>query len=64
MQALLDTTVESYSNDSDILTELNTEEASILNDGVDSETSAELFTRVRQENAKLFGSVNSTSNFA
>ena len=54
MQALLDTTQEnSTSNVSDILTDLNTEEAEILNDGVDSETSEELFARVRREDANL-----------
>ena len=54
MQALLDITQESStSNDSDVLTDLNTEEADILNDGVDSETSDELFARIRREDANL-----------
>ena len=54
MQALLDTTqVSSKSDASGNLTDLNTEEADILNDGVDSETSQELFARVRREDAVL-----------
>ena len=52
MQALLDTTHEnSTSNHLEDLTNLNKVNAEILNDGVDSETSEELFARIRREDS-------------
>ena len=63
MQALLENSQESFMTSND-LTPLNTQEASILNDSVDSETSAELFARVRRENAELYGSVNAVDDLA
>ena len=64
MQALLHNTQESYltSSDSDNLTELNTEEADILNDDIGSKTSEQLFARVRQDAIDLYDSRNSVNH--
>ena len=52
MQALLDTTHEnSTSNHLEDFTNLNKVNAEILNDGVDSETSEELFARMRRKDS-------------
>ena len=65
MQALLDVTQATSitkSMDSSNLTDLNTEEEAILMDSVSSETSEQLFAKVRRENANLYGSINSVKN--